>query len=91
MKKENNNNSPETIFLFVIIFLVLVLALVFIIWVFKSPTFLLSLLEAIFSVFRGSPPDNILSKLLYGSIVFLISMYVAKLIIKFVEKKDNND
>ncbi len=87
MKKENNNNSPETIFLFVIIFL----ALVFIIWIFKSPTFLMSLLEAIFSVFRGSPPDNILSKLLYGSIVFLISMYVAKLIIKFVEKKDNND
>ena len=87
MKKEKNNNSPETIFLFVIIFL----ALVFIIWIFKSPTFLMSLLEAIFSVFRGSPPDNILSKLLYGSIVFLISMYVAKLIIKFVEKKDNND
>ena len=87
MKKENNNNSPEIILLIVIGFL----ALVFIIWVFKSPMFLMSLLEAIFSVFRGSPPDNTLSILLYGSIVFLISMYVAKLIIKFIEKKDNND
>jgi hypothetical protein len=87
MKKENNNNSPEIILLIVIGFL----ALVFIIWVFKSPIFLISLLEAIFSVFRGSPPDSTLSILLYGSIVCLISMYVAKLIIKFIEKKDNSD
>ncbi|WP_440914737.1 hypothetical protein [Candidatus Pelagibacter sp.] len=88
MKKENNNNNtPEIIFLIIMVFL----GLVFVIWIFTSPVFLMSLLEAVFSVFRGSPPENTLSIVLYGLIIFLISIYVAKLIIKFVEKIDNND
>ena len=87
MKKKEDSAVPEIIFLIILA----VIFLVFIIWVFTSPTFFISLIEAIFSIFNGTPPNNLISLLFYGLIVFFISTYIAKLIIRFIEWNEKED
>jgi len=87
MKKKEDSAVPEIIFFIILA----VIFLFFIIWVFSSPTFFISLIEAIFSVFNGTPPNNLISLLLYSLIVFFISTYIARLIIRLIESNEKED